>query len=42
MLLIAVLSHTNSEPDETILAGLAAVPGTVICGTDASDDGRHV
>ncbi|OKJ52738.1 hypothetical protein AMK29_30535 [Streptomyces sp. CB02261] len=42
MLLIAVLSHTGSEPDETILADLAAVPGTASCGTDTSDDGRRV
>ncbi|MFC8953732.1 hypothetical protein ACFT8P_14030 [Streptomyces sp. NPDC057101] len=42
MLLIAVLSHTASEPDETILADLAAVPGTASCGTDTSDDGRRV
>ncbi|WP_331717820.1 hypothetical protein OG468_40960 (plasmid) [Streptomyces zaomyceticus] len=42
MLLIAVLSHTSSQPDETILADLAAVPGTTSCGTDASDDGRRV
>lgn len=42
MLLIAVLSHTRSEPDETILADLAAVPGTASCGTDASEDGRRV
>ncbi|MFB7398388.1 hypothetical protein [Streptomyces sp. NPDC056191] len=42
MLLIAVLSHTGAEPDETILPALAAVPGTSSCGTDASDDGRRV
>ncbi|MFD4319005.1 hypothetical protein [Streptomyces sp. NPDC058548] len=42
MLLIAVLSHIGSEPDETILSALAAVPGTSSCGTDASDDGRRV
>ncbi|MFF4173807.1 hypothetical protein [Streptomyces sp. NPDC001744] len=42
MLLIAVLSHTGSEPDETILTDLAAVPGTASCGTDASEDGRRV
>ncbi|MGW4725481.1 hypothetical protein [Streptomyces sp. NPDC004291] len=42
MLLIAVLSHTESEPDETILTGLAAVPGTASCGTDVSHDGRRV
>ncbi|MFF5391974.1 hypothetical protein ACFY5H_27140 [Streptomyces sp. NPDC013012] len=42
MLLIAVLSHTGSEPDEAVLADLAAVPGTASCGTDASADGRRV
>ncbi|MFF5639630.1 hypothetical protein [Streptomyces sp. NPDC012825] len=42
MLLIAVLSHTHAAPDATILADLAAVPGTASCGTDASDDGRRV
>ncbi|MFD3726722.1 hypothetical protein [Streptomyces sp. NPDC058671] len=42
MLLIAVLSHTGSEPDETILSDLAAVPGTASCGTDTSEDGRRV
>ncbi|MFD9240422.1 hypothetical protein ACFV0D_00495 [Streptomyces sp. NPDC059556] len=42
MLLIAVLSHSSAEPDETILSALAAVPGTSSCGTDASDDGRRV
>ncbi|MFC7794634.1 hypothetical protein [Streptomyces cinereoruber] len=42
MLLIAVLSHTDATPDDTILADLAAVPGTASCGTDASDDGRRV
>jgi hypothetical protein len=42
MLLIAVLSHTSAVPDDTILAALAAVPGTASCGTDTSDDGRRV
>lgn len=42
MLLIAVLSHGGSEPEETILPALTAVPGTTSCGTDASDDGRWV
>ncbi|MFD9052846.1 hypothetical protein [Streptomyces zaomyceticus] len=42
MLLIAVLSHTGSEPDETALSGLATVPGTASCGTDASENGHRV
>ncbi|MGW9436115.1 hypothetical protein [Streptomyces sp. NPDC055607] len=42
MLLVAVLSHTGSAPDDTVLADLAAVLGTASCGTDASDDGRRV
>ncbi|MFC8008677.1 hypothetical protein [Streptomyces cinereoruber] len=42
MLLIAVLSHTHAAPDDTILADLAAVPGTASCGTDTSDEGRRV
>ncbi|MFE5833710.1 hypothetical protein ACFQ8W_26140 [Streptomyces sp. NPDC056508] len=42
MLLIAVLSHTDTVPDDTVLADLAAVPATASCGTDASDDGRRV
>ncbi|WP_260606741.1 hypothetical protein [Streptomyces sp. WAC08241] len=42
MLLVAVLSHTDAVPDETVLASLASVPGTTSCGTDASDDGRRV
>ncbi|MFB7592334.1 hypothetical protein [Streptomyces sp. NPDC056169] len=42
MILIAVLSHTGSEPDEAILSDLAAVPGTASCGTDAAEDGRRV
>ncbi|MFJ7990059.1 hypothetical protein [Streptomyces sp. NPDC096351] len=42
LLLIAVLSHGSSEPEETILSALTAVPGTTSCGTDVSEDGRRV
>ncbi|MFE3074392.1 hypothetical protein [Streptomyces sp. NPDC059247] len=42
MLLIAVLSHTGTEAEESILSALATVPGTASCGTDASEDGRRV
>ncbi|MEK9520490.1 hypothetical protein MIU24_13955 [Streptomyces venezuelae] len=42
MLLIAALSHGGSEPEETILPALTAVPSTTSCGTNASDDGRWV
>ncbi|MFB7356018.1 hypothetical protein [Streptomyces gardneri] len=42
MILVVVLSHTGTGPDDTILTDLAAVPGTASCGTDASDDGRRV
>ncbi|MFE6104052.1 hypothetical protein ACFVQ4_29410 [Streptomyces laurentii] len=42
MLLVVVLSHTPAGPDDTVLADLAAVPGTASCGTDTSDEGRRV
>ncbi|WP_331717857.1 hypothetical protein OG468_41210 (plasmid) [Streptomyces zaomyceticus] len=42
MLLVVVLSHAGTSPDDTILTDLAAVPGTASCGTDASDEGRRV
>ncbi len=42
MVLVVVLSHTEAEPDQTMLASLASVAGTVSCGTDASDEGRRI
>ncbi|MEV6245952.1 hypothetical protein AB0M38_07060 [Streptomyces sp. NPDC051742] len=42
MLLVVVLSHTEAGPDQTVLASLASVTGTVSCGTDASDEGRRI
>ncbi|MFF0478912.1 hypothetical protein [Streptomyces sp. NPDC004284] len=42
MLLVVVLSHVGSDPDDTVLNDLAAVPGTASCGTDTSDEGRRV
>ncbi|MFG2840837.1 hypothetical protein ACGFYE_38250 [Streptomyces zaomyceticus] len=42
MLLVVVLSHTATSPDDTVLTDLAAVPGTASCGTDTSDEGRRV
>ncbi|MFF6844631.1 hypothetical protein ACFY8X_38575 [Streptomyces tanashiensis] len=42
MLLVVVLSHAGADADDTVLAGLAAVPGTASCGTDTSDEGRRV
>ncbi|MFH8257719.1 hypothetical protein [Streptomyces roseolus] len=42
LLLIAVLSHTDAQPDAEVLAQLHAITGTVSCGTDASEDGRRV
>ncbi|MFJ3819429.1 hypothetical protein [Streptomyces sp. NPDC090056] len=42
MLLIIVLSHTDTVPDDTVLADLAALPAIASCGTDTSDDGRRV
>ncbi|MET7758634.1 hypothetical protein ABZT27_28585 [Streptomyces sp. NPDC005389] len=42
MILVVVLSHTGAEPDETVLATLAGVTGTVSCGIDASAEGRRI
>ncbi|MEU4360200.1 hypothetical protein [Streptomyces virginiae] len=42
LLLVVVLSHTGVEPDDTVLTSLAAMTGTVSCGTDACDEGRRV
>ncbi|MFD3663192.1 hypothetical protein ACFWVF_21795 [Streptomyces sp. NPDC058659] len=42
MILVVVLSHTEAEPDQTVLTTLASVTGTVSCGADASDEGRRI
>ncbi|WP_432086382.1 hypothetical protein [Streptomyces sp. bgisy095] len=42
MILVVVLSHTGSEPDQSVLTTLAGVSGTVSCGVDASDEGRRI
>ncbi|MFI8423787.1 hypothetical protein [Streptomyces sp. NPDC085479] len=42
LLLIAVLSHTDAQPDEQILGQLQAVTGIVSCGTEASEEGRRL
>ncbi|MDX2564418.1 hypothetical protein PV371_32860 [Streptomyces sp. TX20-6-3] len=42
LVLVVVLSHTEAEPDQTVLTSLAAVTGTVSCGADASDEGRRI
>ncbi|MET9674674.1 hypothetical protein ABZY68_16485 [Streptomyces sp. NPDC006482] len=42
MVLVVVLSHTEAEPDQTVLASLASITGTVSCGSDASGEGRRI
>ncbi|MET9110832.1 hypothetical protein [Streptomyces zhihengii] len=42
MILVVVLSHTGAEDDGAVLVSLAAVDGTVSCGTDAGDEGRRI
>ncbi|MGW4699741.1 hypothetical protein [Streptomyces sp. NPDC004285] len=40
-MLLVVLSHTHTGPDDMVLTDLAA-PGTASFGTDTSDEGRRV
>ncbi|MEV7568670.1 hypothetical protein [Streptomyces tanashiensis] len=42
MILLVVLSHTEAEPDQTMLTTLAGISTTVSCDVDASDEGRRV
>ncbi|MFD3663553.1 hypothetical protein ACFWVF_23705 [Streptomyces sp. NPDC058659] len=42
MILVVVLSHTEAEPDQTVLTIVAGVTGTVSRGADASDEGRRI
>ncbi|WP_229886903.1 hypothetical protein [Streptomyces subrutilus] len=42
MVLIVVLSHTAAAPQAGFLAELAAVAGSISCGTEESDEGRRV